>query len=161
VKLAIIAALSKNRVIGKDGKLPWHVSEDLKRFKRLTTGHPVLMGRKTYEALGRPLPHRRNVVLTSTPIPGAETYRTIPQALDALGDYDLVFITGGGEIYSQLLERVDYWYLTIVNGEFTGDTYFPPYEHLIGSRFKLVREEIHEQCSFLDYEKIPSSADAA
>lgn len=156
MKLAIIAALSRNRVIGKEGKLPWHVSEDLKRFKRLTTGHPVLMGRKTYEVLGRPLPNRRNVVLTSKQIPGVETYRAIPEALKALEDQDLVFITGGGEIYSQLLERADIWYLTIVEGEFDGDTFFPPYEHLVGSTFKLVKRETHEQCSFLDYEKMPS-----
>jgi dihydrofolate reductase len=107
VKLAIIAALARNRVIGKDGNLPWHLPEDLKRFKRLTSGHPVLMGRKTFESLGKPLAGRRNVVLSSHPVPGVETFASIPEALSALAGSELVFVLGGGQIYAQLLEQAD------------------------------------------------------
>jgi dihydrofolate reductase len=151
VKLAIIAALSRNRVIGKVGNLPWHIPEDLKRFKRLTTGHPVLMGRKTFESLGKPLKERRNVVLSSSPTPGVETFGSIREALDSLADQKLVFVLGGGQVYSQMIEKVDFLYLTIIDREVDGDTFFPPYEHLVGSIFELVKEERHQGFTFVDY----------
>lgn len=151
MKLAIIAAVGKNRVIGKDGKLPWHISEDLKRFKRLTTGHVVLMGRKTFESMGKPLSNRRNVVITSKHIPGVETYASVDEALKALAHQEKVFVIGGGQIYAQLIERADELYLTLVEEEFAGDTFFPPYEHLLGSRFTLVNEERHKGYRFVDY----------
>lgn len=154
MRLAIIAALGRNRVIGRKGKLPWHVPEDLKRFKRLTTGHPVLMGRKTFDSLGRPLANRRNVVVSSQQIPGVECHRSPGEALKALAKEDLVFILGGGQIYSQLLEKVDYLYLTVIEGDFDGDTHFPPYEHLIGKLFRLVKSEPGEGFAFQDYVRI-------
>jgi len=154
VKLAIIAAIAKNRVIGKDGKLPWHISEDLKRFKRLTTGHAVLMGRRTFESLGQPLPNRRNVVLTSRPIPGVETYSSLPGALKALKDQERVFVIGGGNIFSQMIERADELYLTDVDQEVQGDVFFPPYEHMIGKTFHLVAREDHNGYAFLDYARL-------
>ena len=154
MKLAIIAAIARNRVIGKEGKLPWHISEDLKRFKRLTTGHAVLMGRKTFDALGRPLPNRRNVVLSSTPVKGVESFRSIPEALNKLATEDVVFVLGGGQIYSQLLEKADYLYLTIIEMDVEGDTFFPPYEHLIGKLFKPVNTEPRKGFTFLDYERV-------
>lgn len=154
MKLIIIAALSRNRVIGKDGKLPWHISEDLKRFKRLTTGHTVLMGRKTYESLGKLLPNRRNVVLTSHTIPNVETYPTLAQALQALEKEEKVFVIGGGEIFAQLLDHADELHLTIIDKEVEGDTFFPPYKHLIGTRYRLVSREEHEGFVFEDYVKV-------
>lgn len=154
MKLIIIAALNRKRVIGKDGKLPWHISEDLKRIKRLTTGHTILMGRRTYESLGKPLPNRRNAVLTSQAIDNVETFKTIPEALQALKNEEKVFVFGGGEIFGQLLEKADEWLLTIVDQETDGDTFFPPYEHLIGSKFLLVGKEEHEGFRFLDYKKV-------
>lgn len=153
MKLALIAAVSRNRVIGKDGKLPWHISEDLKRFKRLTTGHALLMGRKTYESLGRPLPNRRNVVLTSHPIHNVETYASIDLALEALKDEDRVFVIGGGEIFAQVLKRADELYLTIVDQNVDGDTVFPPYEHLLATRFKQANREDHDGYAFIDFVK--------
>lgn len=153
MKLIIIAALSRNRVIGKDGKLPWHISEDLKRFKRLTTGHTVLMGRKTFESLGKPLPHRRNVVLTSHTLPDVETYPTLAQALQALEKEEKVFVIGGGEIFAQLIDHADELHLTLVDQEVEGDTFFPPYEHLVGTRYRLVSREVHEGFVFEDYVK--------
>lgn len=153
MKLVIIAVLGRNRVIGKDGKLPWYISEDLKRFKRLTTGHTVLMGRKTFESLGKPLPNRRNVVLTSQEISGVETYPTLAQALQVLDDQEKVFVIGGGEIFAQLLDHADEMHLTLVDQHVEGDTYFPPYEHLIGTRFKLVSREGHGGFEFEDYQR--------
>ena len=154
MKLAIIVAIAHNRVIGKDGKLPWHISEDLKHFKRLTTGHAVLMGRKTFESIGRPLPNRRNVVISSTPQPGVETYRSIPEALEALKDQEKVFVIGGGQLYACLLDSVEELYLTLVDKNIEGDTFFPPYEQLLGTRFREVVREEHEGYRFVDYQRV-------
>jgi len=151
VKLAIIAAVGRNRAIGNAGKLPWHLSEDLKRFKRLTTGHAILMGRKTWESIGRPLPGRRNVVLSSSPVPGVETYASAEDALRALASAERVFVIGGGTVYAQLLDRADELYLTLVDREVEADTFFPPYEHLLGSVFREVAREPHGEFEFVDY----------
>ena len=151
MKLIIIAALNKKRVIGNGGKLPWHISEDLKRFKRLTVGHTVLMGRKTFESMGKPLTDRRNIVLTSKKIPGVETYATITTALAAIKDQEKIFIIGGGKIFEQFLDKASELCLTIVDNDVDGDTFFPPYEHLIGTRFTLVSEEKHVGYTFRDY----------
>ncbi|HUI09608.1 MAG TPA: dihydrofolate reductase [Bacteroidota bacterium] len=151
MKLAIIAAVGRNRAIGARGKLPWHLSEDLKRFKRLTTGSAVLMGRKTWESIGRPLPGRRNVVLSSSPVPGVETYASADDALRALAALERVFVIGGGSVYAQLLERADEIFLTLVDREVEADTYFPPYEHLLGTVFREVARESHGEFEFVDY----------
>lgn len=151
MKLAIIAALGRNRVIGKNGKLPWHLSEDLKRFKRLTTGHTVLMGRKTFESLGKPLPNRKNVVLSSKPIPGVQSFTSLDAALKSLASDELVFVIGGGEVFKALLEKADEMFLTFVDGNFEGDTFFPPFEHLVGKKWKISQEESHEGFTFVDY----------
>jgi dihydrofolate reductase len=151
LKLIIIAALSRNRVIGKDGKVPWDIPEDMARFKRLTQGHTVLMGRRSYETLEDPLTQRRNVVLTSSPIPGVETYHSIPESLEHLRDQGKVYVIGGGEIFRAMLEQVDEWNLTHVERDLEGDTFFPPYEHLIGTRFTLAHEVQREGYRFSDY----------
>jgi dihydrofolate reductase len=156
VKLALIAAMARNRVIGRHGKLPWHIPEDLKRFKRLTSGHPVLMGRNTYESLGKPLRDRRNVVLSSRAISGIETYAALENALTALKEEELVFIIGGGQIYAQLLPMADILYLTIIDQIFEGDAFFPAYEHLIGTMYTEAHVEIHEGFRFVDYVRIAS-----
>ncbi len=157
MKTIIIAALNNKRVIGKDGKIPWHVSEDLKRFKRLTLGHVVLMGRKSFESLGKPLPDRRNVVLTSRKIAGVETFASINAALDALKDQEKVYVIGGGEIFKLFLERADEMRLTLINNDIDGDTFFPQYDHLIGTQYRLVKEEKHEGFIFKDYSRIQLS----
>jgi dihydrofolate reductase len=147
MKLIIIAALNRKRVIGNKGKLPWHISEDLKRFKRLTVGHAVLMGRKTFESMGKPLSDRRNVVLTSKTIPGVESYSTIAAALVALKEEEKIFVIGGGKIFEQFLDRVDELHLTLVDIDVDGDTFFPSYEHLIGTR-RLYVSGLHNQIRF-------------
>ena len=149
--IALIAAVARNRVIGNEGKLPWHIPEDLKRFKRLTTGHVVLMGRKTFESLGRPLPNRRNVVVTSHPIEGVETYPSIPRALEVLSGEETVFVIGGAKIFSQLLEKTDLLYLTMVDQSPKGDAFFPPFEHLLGHQFILAKREEMPGYSFEDF----------
>ena len=152
--MIIIAALNRKRVIGKDGKVPWHISEDLKRLKKVTIGHTLLMGRRTYESLQTPLPNRRHVVLTSRRIPGVETYAAIPEALEALKDQERVFIFGGGEIFRAMLEQADEWLLTLVKNDEDGDAFFPPYEHLVGKSFREVKREKNEGFEFVDFEKL-------
>ncbi|HTP79911.1 MAG TPA: dihydrofolate reductase [Bacteroidota bacterium] len=151
MKLILIAALNRKRVIGIGGKLPWHISEDLKRFRQLTTGHVVLMGRRTFESLGKPLPRRRNVVLTSRALPGVETYPTLASALEALRNEETVFVIGGGKVFNETLALADELKLTIVENDGDGDTYFPPYEHLIGREFERVSFEPHDGYAFADY----------
>ena len=154
MKLILIAALTRNRVIGKDGAVPWDIPEDIARFKRLTLGHVVLMGRGTYEALSSPLTDRRNVIITSRKIEGVETYPTIAEALQALRNEEVVFVIGGGQIFAQLLLSAAELRLTLVEQETDGDAFFPPYEHLIGSLFRLASKEEHKGFSFLDYVRV-------
>ncbi|MGB5873057.1 MAG: dihydrofolate reductase [Bacteroidota bacterium] len=153
MKLAIIAAVARNRAIGKGGTLPWHISEDLKRFKRLTMGHAILMGRKTFASIGRALPGRRNVVLSSRPLADVETYPTLDAALSALAYQERVFVIGGGQLYTQLLERADEIYLTLVHTDAEADTFFPPYENVLHNQFALVNRESHDGFTFLDYHR--------
>jgi dihydrofolate reductase len=154
MKLILIAALTKNRVIGKNCAVPWDLPEDMRRFKRMTIGHVVLMGRRTYETLSSPLTNRRNVVLTSRKIDGVETYTTMAQALEVLKTEGDVFVSGGGQIFAQLLMSAAELRLTLVEQEVDGDTFFPPYEHLIGSHFRLTSKEEHDGFSFLDYVRV-------
>ena len=131
-----VAAMSLNRVIGRDGQIPWHLPEDFKWFKRLTTGHVVLMGRKTFASLGQPLPKRTNLVLSrrAEKIEGA----TVLHDLAALSESSYapreVFVIGGAEIYAQLLPRCREIYLSIVPQVVEGDAFFPPFE----DRFELI-----------------------
>lgn len=131
--------------------MPWRISEDLKRFKTLTTGHTVLMGRKTFESLGKPLPNRRNVVLSSKHLKGVENYRSANEALRAVTSDDRVYIIGGGEVFKQFLPLVEEMYLTIIDGEYEGDAFFPEYEHLIGTEFTIVSKIDRDGYSFVDY----------
>jgi dihydrofolate reductase len=153
VILALIAAVARNRGIGKEGKLPWHISEDLRRFKKLTIGCAVLMGRATWDSIGKPLPGRRNVVLSSKSLPGVETYRSVKEALDALKGEERVFVIGGGRVYAQLIDLADELYLTIVDREVDADTFFPPYEHLLSTRFECAGIEPHEGYTFENYRR--------
>jgi len=154
VKLAIIAAVARNRAMGIRGSLPWHISEDLRRFKQLTTGHAVLMGRKTYESIGKPLVNRRNVVISSRTVPGIESYPSVPAALEALHDQEKVFVIGGGQIYAQLLEKADEIFLTLVDRDVEADTFFPEYEVLLESSFSLTHHELHDGFEFRDYVRV-------
>ena len=133
-KLSIIAAISaKDRGIGKGGDLLWHISDDLKHFKELTIGHPIIMGRKTYDSIGKPLPGRVNIVVTRNEDfnpPGVIVFRSLEDAIEkAKGlDKEEVFIIGGGQIYEQSIEKADKLYLTLIDDQKTADTFFPTYD---------------------------------
>jgi dihydrofolate reductase len=125
--VTIVVAISENHVIGKDNKLLWYLPNDLKHFKEITTGHTVIMGRKTYESVGKPLPKRRNIIITrqAITIDGCEVVNSIEAALGLCAGEDEVFIVGGAEIYKQSLPLTDRIYLTVVHKEFDGDSFFP------------------------------------
>lgn len=124
-----VAAMAANRVIGRDGALPWRLPEDMKFFRTLTTGHPIVMGRKTWDSLARPLPNRRNIVLSRTmdAAEGAEVVRSVEE-LRALGLTGDVFVIGGAEIYRLLMPRCAAVYLTVLTAAAEGDTHFPAFE---------------------------------
>lgn len=127
----IVAAVARNGVIGRGGVLPWRLRSDLRHFRRLTTGHAVLMGRKTWESLGRPLPDRRNVVVSRDPsftAPGAEVYPSLDAARAALADEPVVFVIGGAQLYRQTLPFADRLVLTEVDAEPPGDAFFPEWD---------------------------------
>jgi dihydrofolate reductase len=157
-EIVVIAALAeRSRVIGRGLELPWHLPADLRRFKALTLGHPVIMGRRTFEALlhqnGRPLPDRENVVLTRHAMrsdhPGVHVYGSLDEALAAFANNEIVFIGGGATIYAQVLgiegapviaDRLE---LTLVDADPSGDVFFPPWEQLVGPVFQRTAMEPH------------------
>ena len=130
-EIGLIAAVAHGNVIGKDGDMPWHLPADLKRFKRVTSGHPILMGRKTFEAIGRPLPSRRNIVITRQAdfdVSGVETASSLEDALALAGDAPTVFVIGGGEIYAAALPLCDFLDLCEIDLEVAGDAFFPAFD---------------------------------
>lgn len=131
-RISIICALAKDRAIGKDSQLLWHIPNDLKRFKELTLDHPIIMGRKTYESIGKALPRRTNIVITSqkgSNYNDCLIYHSLKEALDKAKEVDKeeIFVIGGGQIYAQALSQTDRLYLTVVDGEYEADTFFPDY----------------------------------
>lgn len=129
--LTAVVAMTADRVIGKDGTLPWYLPEDLKFFKRTTSGHPIVMGRKTYESIGRPLPKRRNIVLTRDQEWSADGVEVIhgPEELESLPDLEgQVFIIGGAEIYRAFTPRMDDWLVSHVRTDYEGDTRLAKFE---------------------------------
>ena len=126
--IAIVVAMAENRVIGNANRLPWHLPADLRHFRQVTIGKPVLMGRKTHESIGRPLPERTNIVVTrdrSYEAPGCIVVHSIESALKAAGDREEVMVIGGTDFYRQLLPKADRLYLTLVHAAFEGDVWFP------------------------------------
>lgn len=143
MKIALIAALDRNRLIGAEGEIPWHLPADLKHFKTTTMGKPLIMGRKTYESIGRPLPGRQNIVLTSRPeyeAPGCTVVHSIPAALAAAAPAAEVMVIGGGTLYEALLPHAHRLYLTCIDAAFAGDTYFPSFDQ---DAWQVVSEEAH------------------
>lgn len=130
----MIVACASNRVIGADNRLLWRIPEDFAHFKRVTMGHAVIMGRKTWESIGRPLPGRKNVVITRQTgyqAEGADVVSSLDAALDMLKDQELVFVIGGGEIYRQAMPKADHIWVTVVGQNFEGDTTFPEIDPLL------------------------------
>lgn len=158
--LALIVAHDPNLVIGLEGGMPWHFSEDLKHFKRTTMGHPMIMGRGVFEELNeKPLPGRENIVLSRTRnYDHVLTYSSLEKALESLSDEELVFVIGGGEVYRQTIDRADLLYVTEVHQEFEGDTFFPEYRDKISSEWEEVEREDGELLSFITYRRKAESS---
>lgn len=176
MKISLIAALSQNRAIGKGNQLIWKIPEDLKRFREITSGHPVVMGRKTFESIGRLLPNRANIIITrdsSFVIQGALIVHSLEEAIEVAistpgeswlrktqpatpgvtQEKEEIFIIGGGQVFEQAIKIADKLYLTIIEKEFEGDTFFPDY-----SSFKKISESpVHEyqgvKYKFVELEK--------
>ena len=156
--LSIIAIVARNGGIGRGNALLWHLSEDLKHFKRTTLGCPIVMGRRTWESIGRPLPGRRNIVVTRNAAfapAGAETAPSLEAALDLMGGTPRAFVIGGGELYAAALPLADTLVLTEVDAEAEADTFFPPWDR---TRFRQTAREDHinpngPNYSFVTYER--------
>lgn len=141
--ISMIAAMADNRIIGKDNQMPWHLPADFAWFKRCTMGKPVVMGRKTYESIGRPLPGRLNIVISrdaSLSIEGVTIVTSIEQALEVAGEVEEVMIIGGGAIYATCLPMANKLYVTHIEAEIDGDTQFPGW----GSEFKETYSEAYQ-----------------
>jgi dihydrofolate reductase len=170
VRVALIAAVARNGVIGRDGEMPWRLSTDLKRFKRLTMGKPVIMGRKTFEAIGKPLPGRTSIVVTRSPdfaADGAVVAPDLDTALSRAGEEAArmaateVAVIGGGEIYAAMIDRADRLFITHVEATPEGDTRFPPIDPAVWRTVASERidagEKDSEATTFAEYERIPSA----
>lgn len=160
--VAIVAAVAENGVIGRGGGLPWRLPEDLRFFKRLTTGHTVIMGRRTWDEIRRPLPGRRNIVITrdaTREFPGAERAGSLDEALALSAGDEQVFVIGGAEIYQQALPRADRLYLTHVHAAVEGDTTFPDWDALawrVVEEQRFAADERHPHgFSIMTYERRP------
>ena len=139
MNLSIIVAMSKNRVIGKDNKMPWHLSNDLKNFKKITIGKTIVMGRLTYDSIGKALPERKNIVLSRNLIDSnVFIFDNFEEVIDFTKDEDEVFIIGGQDIYSQTIDKVNKLYLTTIDANIEGDKYFPEIDI---SKWKKIRSE--------------------
>ena len=150
--ITIIVAQAKNRAIGIDGALPWHLSADLKRFRQLTSGHTIIMGRKTWDSIGKPLPNRHNIVITRTQdlvLEGAQTVTSLKAAIQVASNELEKFIIGGAEIYNLALPIVDTIEMTLIHQDIQGDTYFPPVDSNIWEVSE--RSEYQDDASGLGY----------
>jgi dihydrofolate reductase len=168
MKISLIVAMASNRVIGLNGQMPWHLSADLKRFKQITMGSPILMGRKTFEAIGKPLPGRGNLIIsrdTDYRQPGCLIFNDIDSALRHCSDSPEVFVIGGASLYQALLPRAGYLYLTEIDQDFAGDTFFPEVD--ARQWRELEREDVTDDQSvdfsyrFLKLEHLPNTPSKA
>jgi dihydrofolate reductase len=166
--ISLIAAMSKNRAIGKDNKIPWHLSEDLKRFRQLTVGKCIVMGKNTFDSIGKALPKRINVVVSRTmdipetnnneTPPSLLVFRDLKSAIDACITWinhfklpDEIMICGGSQIYTQTIDSCDRMYLTILEEEYEGDTFFPNFNE---EDWEVVSEEKHDGYRYVTYDRI-------
>ena len=140
--ISLIAAVARNHVIGLNNTLPWHLSEDLKRFRVLTTGHHIIMGRKTYESLNRLLPGRTTVIVTRNPdyhVPGALVAASLPRAIALCNEDAEVFLIGGAELYREAMQLADRLYITTIDAEYEGNAFFPEFDQAAWQ--KIAREQ--------------------
>ena len=152
MRISLIVAMAENRVIGRDNQLPWRIPEDLKHFKALTMGKPIIMGRKTYESIGRPLPGRDNIVITGDTLyraEGCQVVHSIEEALRSVGAAEEAMIIGGAALYRQTLQDADRLYLTLVKAQPEGDTWFPKIEP---QEWREIRREVHRADESNEYD---------
>ncbi len=129
MKISIIVAMASNQTIGLNNKMPWHLSADLKKFKQITMSSPILMGRKTYDSIGHPLPGRDNLIISRNPEFKQDSclvFNSVEKAISAYHNHDEIFIIGGASLYEKMLPKANFLYLTQINKAFKGDTFFPP-----------------------------------
>ena len=158
--IAIIAAMDRNRLIGDGERLPWRLPADLRRFRALTMGKPIIMGRRTHESIGRVLPGRKNIVLSRAlgfEPPGCVVVRDLDEAISVCDGADELMVIGGAQIYAEALPRTHRMYLTLLDGSFSGDTWFPDYDQ---QQWREISRENHQAdadspCafSFVDLER--------
>ena len=151
--LTLIAAISRNGILGMGNELVWRHADDMRRFKGLTMGRTLIMGRKTYDSIGRPLPGRRTIVVTRDPTwsaPGVTVARSVDDALAHAGNE--VVVAGGGEIYAQTIERADHLRMTHIDADFEGDVTFPPIDP---RKWRAVARENKPGFSWVDYDRVP------
>ena len=149
MKISLIVAMAKNRVIGDNGTMPWHLSADLKKFRQITTGFPIVMGRKTYQSIGRPLPNRTNIIISrdnSFQAEGCLVFNDLQNGLEhACQLAEQVFVIGGATLYEALLPVANSLYITQIHQDFTGDTWFPEFN--INEWQEVAREDYHDDAS--------------
>ena len=160
MRLSIVVAMDCNRLIGKDNELPWYLPADLAFFKKLTTGNTILMGRRTFDSIGRPLPSRRNIIITrntNIEITGCEVVNSIEEALSLAQGETEVMVIGGAKLYQQILPIADRLYITQIESEFDGDTYFPSYNEAEWFQISLDSrepdEDNHHKCHFITLDR--------
>lgn len=142
-QISLIAAVARDGTIGAGNAIPWRIRGEQKHFRGITTGHPIIMGRKTHESIGRPLPGRRNIVVTRNPdyrAEGCEVFSSVEAALAACQEADEVFVIGGAELYRACLPRADRLYLTEIDADFGGDTRFPEFDR---SQWRTISRQRH------------------
>ena len=159
MKLSLIVAMATNRTIGINNQMPWHLSADLKKFKKITMGQPIIMGRKTFESIGRPLPGRKNIIISRDPLYQQQdclVFNDLDSALKNCADSDEVFVIGGATLYEATIERADRLYITKIQQAFDGDTWFPeidPKQWRVVTREDIVNDNSVEfNYSFIVYE---------
>jgi len=152
-EMYIIVAMTQDHVIGNDNSIPWHISDDLKNFKRITSGNVVIMGRKTFESIGRPLPNRHNLIVSKTlpSVEGCEVFNDLKGAVERATEFDKkIFFIGGAEIYKEALEIASYMYISWVSGDIEGDTMFPVFDE---RQWQPVEEEEFEKFRLVLYQR--------
>lgn len=148
MKLSLIVAMAENRTIGLNKEMPWHLSADLKKFKKITMGHLIIMGRKTFESIGRPLPGRKNIIISRNSNylrEGCEVFNSLDSALESCSKEEEVFVIGGATLYESILEKSDRLYITEIKKSFVGDTWFPEFDQNQWAEYQ--REDIDNDVS--------------
>lgn len=158
--IILLVAMAENRVIGKNGAIPWHIPEEIAHFKRTTMGHALVMGRKTYDSIGRPLPGRTNIVISNQPdlvIEGCKVVSSLEEALDtARMFHKKIFIIGGGEIFNQSMVLADSIYLSVIHREIDGNVFFPDFSEKEFIKTCTEEVEASESYTFEIYERAPA-----